>query len=161
MMHLRMDSVECIVWPCLQVRFFRGLKSLRFRTTSCCERWRANYPDWRLAPRRYSRTHSFTQIIHSHYTTRNLGIRWTFNNSFYFKGPNRHFCFKCAHYFFIFLTVWYNISHFVRTRQITLFTVKYKSGYSIVTLVSASLLLLSTVAPLEFGLFWFWSWSYC
>ncbi|CAL8329504.1 unnamed protein product [Gadus morhua 'NCC'] len=26
-------------------RFFRGLKSLRFRTTSCCKRWRANYPD--------------------------------------------------------------------------------------------------------------------
>ena len=72
---------------------------------------------------------------------------------FILRAPTDIFVLSVHTTFFIFLTVWYNILHFVRTRQITLFTVKYKSGYSIVTLVSASLLLLSTVAPLEFGLF--------
>ena len=169
-MHLRKDGVGCKLCDLSTGQvFLEDWRVWGSGQTSCCNRWRANHPEERSAPRRYPRTHSFTHTLYIYITLQRplesgeLAIILQQENLqqllFYLRAPMDIFLFQvCTLSFSYCLTVCVIILYSVQIRQIVLSTVKnYTSGYSTVTPAIASLLLLSTVAPPEFSVFWFWS----
>ena len=131
--------------------FLRGREDSRTRTWSwLCQRRAKTFERHRQG---YTHSHSRTFTLCSHYVHKHL-ISVPLATIFSFEGPQRilHFVCHLGHYFIIL----YKLNIYF------LFIVKKLQEWLLNSiLLPDSLLLLNVLAPNEFGVFWYWPWSYC